>query len=91
MNQREFMSKTKDLHSKLGRWQLYVGEESFADFSMGCFYDDIEKRWKVYINYERGRHRIRLTTENEKEAFEELLSMVNFQIETNRYVDNMRH
>ena len=49
-----------------------VGQEVFADFSMGCFYDDAAKRWKVYINYERGRHRIRLSTEDEEEAFEEI-------------------
>jgi len=38
------------------------------------------------INNERGRHRIRLITENEEEAFDDLLSIVNFEVENNRYI-----
>ena len=45
-----------------------------------------ERKWKVYVNNERGRHRIRLMTENEEEAFDELLSIVNFEIENNKYI-----
>ena len=50
------------------------------------FYDTCEKKWKVYVNNERGRHRIRLITENEEEAFDDLLSIVNFEVENNRYI-----
>ena len=49
-------------------------------------YDTCEKKWKVYVNNERGRHRIRLITENEEEAFDDLLSIVNFEVENNRYI-----
>lgn len=86
MRKHEFLFITKELQSQLGRWQLYVGEEIFADFSMGCFYDVNVDKWKVYVNNERGRHRIRLVTENEEEAFDELLSIANFEIENNRYI-----
>ena len=61
-------------------------EKIFADFTIGCFYDTCEKKWKVYVNNERGRHRIRLITENEEEAFDDLLSIVNFEVENNRYI-----
>ena len=50
------------------------------------YYDTCEKKWKVYVNNERGRHRIRLITENEEEAFDDLLSIVNFEVENNRYI-----
>lgn len=59
--------------------------EVFSDFTIGCFYDLIDNKWKIYVNNEKGRHRIRLMTDNEEEAFDELLSIVNFEIENNKY------
>ena len=86
MKKEEFVKLQQELQSKLGRWQLDVEKELFIDFSMGCFYDEEQKKWKVYINNERGRHRIRLVTTDENEAFDEVLSMVKFEIENNNYV-----
>ena len=86
MKKEEFLVIMKELQRKLGRWQLEVEEEVYGDFSMGCFYDVNERKWKVYVNNERGRHRIRLITTDEEEAFEELLSIVNFEIENNKYI-----
>ena len=40
----------------------------------------------MYVNNERGRHRIRLMTENDEEAFAELITIVNFEIENNKYI-----
>ncbi len=86
MKKEEFLLIMKELQNKLGKWKLEVGKEIFADFFIGCFYDTNESKWKVYINNERGRHRIRLVTENEEDAFEELFSIVNFEIENNKYI-----
>lgn len=86
MNKNEFMKNKRKLQSELGKWQLEIGNEILTDFTIGCFYDVSESKWKVYVNNERGRHRIRVITESEEEAFDELLSIVNFEIENNKYI-----
>ena len=86
MKKKDFLIIKKELQRKLGKWKLEIEEEIFVDFSMGCFYDVGENKWKVYVNNERGRHRIRLITENEEEAFNELFSIANFEIENNKYI-----
>lgn len=86
MKKDEFLIALKDLRSRLGNWRVEVGEEIFAEFSMGCFYDANESKWKVYINNERGRHRIRYVTENEEDAYRELLSIAGFEAENNKYI-----
>lgn len=86
MTKKEFLDVVDELQKKIGHWQLEVGTEIFADYSMGCFYDENEKMWKVYVNNERGRHRIRLVTEEESEAFDELMSIVEFEIVNNKYI-----
>ena len=60
MNKKEFMKIKEELQCKLGKWKLEIGDEILADFTIGCFYDTCERKWKVYVNNERGRHRIRL-------------------------------
>lgn len=85
MKRNEFIKNQKDLQEKLGRWRLETENEVFSDFTIGCFYDLIDNKWKIYVNNEKGRHRIRLMTDNEEEAFDELLSIVNFEIENNKY------
>ncbi len=84
MNKEEFMSMADSFREEIGMWRLGIGEEYFDDYSMGCFYDKEDGKWKVYITNERARHHIRLATESEEEAFEELLSMVNFERECQR-------
>ena len=86
MNKKEFLRIKEELQCKLGKWKLEIDDEIFADFTIGCFYDTCGSIWKVYVNNERGGHRIRLMTENEEEAFDELLSIVNFEIENNKYI-----
>lgn len=85
MKRNEFIKNQKDLQEKLGRWRLETENEVFSDFTIGCFYDLIDNKWKIYVNSEKGRHRIRLMTDNEEEAFDELLTIVNFEIENNKY------
>lgn len=85
MKRNEFIKNQKDLQEKLGRWRLETENEVFSDFTIGCFYDLIDNKWKIYVNNEKGRHRIRLMTDNEEEAFDELLTIVNFEIENNKY------
>ena len=85
MKRNEFIKNQKDIQEKLGRWRLETENEVFSDFTIGCFYDLIDNKWKIYVNSEKGRHRIRLMTDNEEEAFDELLSIVNFEIENNKY------
>lgn len=86
MNKKEFLKIKEELQYKLGKWKLEIEDEIFADFTIGCFYDTSERKWKVYVNNERGRHRIRLMTESEEEAFDELLSIANFEVENNKYI-----
>ena len=85
MKKEEFVRNLKDLQNRIGRWKIEVEEEIFVDFSIGCFYDVNESKWKVYVNNERGRHRIRLVTDSEEDAFDTLLSIVNFEIENNSF------
>lgn len=80
MKREEFLKIRKELQKNF-YWHICVDYEAFADFCIGCFYDEKEEKWKVYINYERGLHRILLITENEEEAFDELLSTINWEIE----------
>lgn len=86
MNKKSFLIAKEELQCKLGKWRLEIDDEILADFTIGCFYDVSDNKWKVYVNDERGRHRIRVITESEEEAFNELFSIVNFEIENNRCI-----
>lgn len=86
MTENEFLNKKDELQCQMGRWTIEIGVEIFADYVMGYFYDKRDKKWKVYINNEHGRHRIRLISSNQSEAIEELLSMVEFEIENNKLI-----
>ena len=77
MKREDFLKVKKGLQKNF-HWDICVDYEAFADFCIGCFYDDKEEKWKVYINYERGYHCIQLITESEEEAFDRLLSIINF-------------
>ena len=51
---------------------------------MGYYFNHDNGVYDVYINNERGRQRIRLSTKDELKALEKLLSMIEFEIESNR-------
>ncbi len=84
MDRKEFEQKKSKLQYQIGQWKIVLDQESFADFVLGCFWDKTKKCWKVYINNERGRHRIRLETSEEDMALMELMSMIEFEVENNR-------
>ncbi len=86
MTKKEFEQKQDNLQKLVGQWQIVINEEMLSDFIMGCFFDKINHCWKVYVNNERGRHRIRLETEDEGKAFDELYSIINYEIENNKYI-----
>lgn len=86
MTKKEFEQKQVDLQNRVGQWQIVINKEVLSDFIMGCFYDEINHFWKVYVNNERGRHRIRLETEDEGKAFDELFSIISYEIENNKYI-----
>lgn len=77
MKREDFLKIQDELQKKLF-WIICVDSELFTDFCIGCFYDEKEEKWKVYVNYERGYHCIHLITESEEEAFDRLLSIINF-------------
>lgn len=76
----EIESEINNLKTKITPWQVFINQNSRTHFSMGVFFDKDKDFWIVYINDER-KYRIRLETKNKKEAFDELLQMVNFEIE----------
>ncbi len=61
---------------------MEMEKESFEEYSFGYFYDDLEKKWKVYINKERGIHKIRFIMDSEEEAIEEVNSILDYEIES---------
>ncbi|ROR29200.1 hypothetical protein EDD66_103135 [Mobilisporobacter senegalensis] len=81
MKRNDFLEKIKKYDGKLEMWQLETNELCHGDYILGCYFDNDSKVWKVYINNERGRQRIKLSTKDEDEAFDKLFSMVQFQAE----------
>lgn len=75
----EIESEINNLKTKITPWQVFINQNSQIHFSMGVFFDKDKDFWIVYINDER-KYRIRLETKNKKEAFDELLQMVNFEV-----------
>ena len=76
----EIESEINNLKTKIAPWQVFINQNSQTQFSMGVFFDKDKDFWIVYLNDER-KYRIRLETKNKKEAFDELLQMVNFEVE----------
>ena len=82
MDKKEFLEEIKEFDDKLGMWQIVVDKLCTGDFILGCYFDEDEKVWEVYIHNERGRHREGLSTTSEHEAYKKLYSMIKFQYET---------
>jgi len=80
MTRTEFNEKTEHYHGRVGGWDIrdYFSQ---AGFVIGCYYEKDTKMWKTYINYERGRHRVRLETASEEDALDKLYSMIEFENE----------
>lgn len=60
-------------HSYAGNHPVYWNIESLGDdYGIGCFFDEEEKVWKLYENFERGSHYIFMVTDDENETTEKL-------------------
>lgn len=90
MDKHELLNKINQLKDEIGMWEIALNEHREADFVIGYYYDDAAGKYNVYINNERGRHRVRKSTENEIGALEKLLSIVEFEAETTRRNARMR-
>ena len=84
MTKQEFMSQVNVLEKKL-RMSLFFGYESFGEFGIGYFYDEKERKWKVFINYDRTQHYIKLVTENETEVYDMVLKLMRYNIGRDEY------
>ena len=85
MTRTEFLKKTEHYNGSVGSWDIVLDRFSEADFVIGCYYDESDKKWKVYQNNERGLQGIDLETTSEEEALDELYSMIEFENENNLY------
>lgn len=84
MEKKDYINKINELKDKIGVWSISLEVCSKAGFVMGYFWNLKTEKYDVYINNERGRQRIRLSTDDELEALDKLLSMIEFEIESNR-------
>ena len=84
MSKEEFIKWFEDYKDGLTTWKVDIDNENMTDYVVGCFRDNKSGTWKVYINMERGRHRIRLETNNENQAFDKLKSLVTYVLENGR-------
>ena len=84
MSKEEYLNRINASKDKIGIWNVMLEQNSEADFVMGYYFNQNSGMYDVYINDECGKHKIRLSTRNELVALEKLLSMIEFEIESNR-------
>ena len=84
MKKEEYLNRINASKDKIGIWDVMLEQNSKADFVMGYYFNQNSSMYDVYINNERGKHRIHLSTSDELMALEKLLSMIEFEIESNR-------
>ena len=87
MKQDKFYKEVALLKEKIGRWKIAINELCLGDYILGYYFDNDSQLWKVYINYERGRHRVRLETKSEEEALSELYDMISAKVEAIAYCE----
>ena len=61
---------------------VYLGKYSHRDFSIGCYYDEKDKLWKIYENGERGMSITMFCSKNEDEVLAELYKIVKVRLST---------
>jgi hypothetical protein len=83
MNKEEYLNIINEKKAEIGMWDVILEENSKAGFVMGYCLNPDSNMYDVYINDERGRQRIRLSTSDESAALKKLLSMIEFEIESN--------
>jgi len=82
----DYLNRINELKDKITPWSISLEVCSKAGFVMGYFRNLETGKYDVYINNERGRQHIRLSTNDELEALGKLLSMIEFEIESKRRV-----
>ena len=85
MKREDFNKEIEQLKENIGIWQIVMDELCLTDFVLGIYWDKDDEVWKVYINYERGRHRVRLKTKSEDDALEKLHNMIKSIADTHIY------
>ena len=80
MNKFDLITQIEEYKSKMVGFDVYLGELTKADDVIGYYFDNADGMFKVYINYERGRHHVRKSTESENEALEKVLSMIKAEV-----------
>ena len=78
MTKEEIISKLSELENAVGMWSFALNSLSAADYVIGCHYNPDSGMFDVYVNNERGRHRIRLSTADETQALEKVLKIAEF-------------
>ena len=81
MTLKQIMERINSYNGRIGDYDIETDElaMSKADFILGCYFDESKQKWVVYKNNERGMGSIRLETDDQKAAFDKLLSMIEFQ------------
>ena len=79
MRLEQIMERINSYNGRVGGLDIAIDEFTKADFVLGCYFDENKKKWIVYENGERGIHFIRLETDDQKAAFETLLSMIEYE------------
>lgn len=80
MTRAEFLAIQKDLQNQLydcgSHSSIEVGFDSTVEYAIGCFYDENDNKWKMYVNRDRGWHSIWFESENEEKVFDKLYSYI---------------
>lgn len=79
MKKSEFILKIPEYEEHLKGWRIETEKLDNSDFVLGCYFNNDENKWIVYINKSDGRHYVRLVTSSEDEAFDELCSIIDFR------------
>lgn len=78
MTKSEFVKIMSGYDGYFKGWRVETEKMDLTDFVLGCYYDEAEEKWIVYVNKSQGRHYIRMVTASEEEAFDELCSIMDF-------------
>lgn len=79
MTKSEFLKIKSEYDGYFKGWRIETEKLDTSDFVIGCYFDSVENKWIVYINKSQGRHYVRLVTDSEEEAFDELCSIMDFR------------
>ena len=81
MTLKQIMERINSYNGRAGGYDIETDEltRDKADFVLGCYFDESKQKWIVYENGERGMHYELLETDDQKAAFESLLSWIEYE------------